>query len=239
MTKTCGKCGEEKPLTSQYWHKNKRSSDGFKSSCKSCIQVQSRNRMRKIRKENPDYSKNNMKKFRENNPDYNKTYLKEWRKKNPENVKKSRQKWLENNPEYRKEYVKNNKERIYAINQKAHKKKWKNNEVYRLRIRTRDLVNKCFLTNNTVKTSKTFEILGCDVKFFKEYLEKQFDDRMNWDNHGQFGWHLDHIIPISSAQTEQDVYRLNHYTNFQPLWWDDNLQKSNKISQEFGNVLVD
>jgi len=30
-------------------------------------------------------------------------------------------------------------------------------------------------------------------------------------------WDLDHIIPISSAQTEEDVYRLSHYTNLRPL----------------------
>jgi len=26
-----------------------------------------------------------------------------------------------------------------------------------------------------------------------------------------------HIIPISSAKTNDDVYKLNHYSNFQPL----------------------
>jgi len=51
---------------------------------------------------------------------------------------------------------------------------------------------------------------------------------MNWENQGTY-WHMDHIIPISSAQTDEDVYRLNHYTNFQPLYWEDNLKKSNKI----------
>ena len=46
---------------------------------------------------------------------------------------------------------------------------------------------------------------------------------MNWENYGKyngtegFGWDLDHIIPISSAKTEEDVIRLNHYTNLRPL----------------------
>jgi hypothetical protein len=46
---------------------------------------------------------------------------------------------------------------------------------------------------------------------------------MNWNNHGlyngksNYGWDLDHIIPISSAKTEDDVYKLHHYTNLQPL----------------------
>ena len=46
---------------------------------------------------------------------------------------------------------------------------------------------------------------------------------MSWDNHGLYngqqcyGWDIDHIIPVSSANTEEDVIRLNHYTNLQPL----------------------
>jgi hypothetical protein len=56
-----------------------------------------------------------------------------------------------------------------------------------------------------------------------EYIESKFESWMNWDNRGKFngelnyGWDLDHIVPISSAVTEEDIIKLNHYTNFQPL----------------------
>jgi hypothetical protein len=50
---------------------------------------------------------------------------------------------------------------------------------------------------------------------------------MSWDNHGE--WHIDHIIPLSSAKNESDLYKLFHYTNLQPLWAFDNLSKGNKI----------
>ena len=50
---------------------------------------------------------------------------------------------------------------------------------------------------------------------------------MKWDNHGK--WHIDHIIPLSSAETEEEVYNLCHYTNLQPLWGEDNLKKGKKI----------
>lgn len=36
------------------------------------------------------------------------------------------------------------------------------------------------------------------------------------------------FIPISSANTKEEVYKLNHYTNFQPLYWRDNLIKGNR-----------
>ena len=50
---------------------------------------------------------------------------------------------------------------------------------------------------------------------------------MNWDNHGE--WHYDHIIPLASADNYDDLVRLNHYTNLQPLWAEDNLKKGSKI----------
>ena len=50
---------------------------------------------------------------------------------------------------------------------------------------------------------------------------------MSWDNYGK--WHIDHIIPLSSAKTEQDILKLCHYTNLQPLWAKGNIIKSNKI----------
>jgi hypothetical protein len=61
----------------------------------------------------------------------------------------------------------------------------------------------------------------------KEHIEKQFIDDMNWDNKGN--WHIDHIIPLSSAKTEVELMKLFHFSNLQPLWASDNIKKSNKI----------
>jgi hypothetical protein len=78
--------------------------------------------------------------------------------------------------------------------------------------------------------NKTYnDIIGCSPEFLKEYLENQFAEGMSWDNHGQYSWHIDHIIPLSSAKTDEEIYKLCHYTNLQPLWAEDNLRKSNKI----------
>jgi hypothetical protein len=51
---------------------------------------------------------------------------------------------------------------------------------------------------------------------------------MSWDNYGYYGWHIDHIIPLSSAKTKEEIYKLCHFKNLQPLWWTDNLSKGKK-----------
>ena len=77
------------------------------------------------------------------------------------------------------------------------------------------------------KNGRTQEILGCDYKFFKDFIEAKFEKGMSWSNHGE--WHLDHIYPVSLAKDQNHVIELNHYTNFQPLWASDNIRKGNKI----------
>ena len=83
--------------------------------------------------------------------------------------------------------------------------------------------------NNLNKKYKVINIIGCDLITLKEHIEKQFKDGMNWENYGLFGWHIDHIIPLSSAKTEEELYKLCHYTNLQPLWAEENMKKGNKI----------
>ena len=49
---------------------------------------------------------------------------------------------------------------------------------------------------------------------------------MTWENYGQ--WHLDHVKPLYLSENEEDLIKLNHYTNLQPLWAEDNLKKNRK-----------
>jgi hypothetical protein len=83
--------------------------------------------------------------------------------------------------------------------------------------------------NNITKKNKTFDIVGCTPEFLKEHIEKQFKEGMSWDNYGFYGWHIDHIIPLSSAKTDEELYKLCHYSNLQPLWANENLSKGSKI----------
>ena len=79
------------------------------------------------------------------------------------------------------------------------------------------------MRNGYTKKSRTCEILCCSFEEFQIYFESKFESWMTWENRGKyngelnFGWDIDHIIPISSATTEEEILKLNHYTNLQPL----------------------
>lgn len=119
-------------------------------------------------------------------------------------------------------------------NNKLNKKRLQTDSLYKLKITIKDSIRKAIKQNNYKKESKTVDILGCSFVEFKLYIESKFESWMNWKNHGIYNknkatWQLDHIIPISSAKTIEDIIKLNHYSNFQPLETLKNILKSNRI----------
>ncbi len=89
--------------------------------------------------------------------------------------------------------------------------------------------------NSGAKTKRTLEILGCTIEFLRAYLEVRFKAGMTWENFGTV-WHVDHALPLASAKTTREVYRLCHYTNLQPLFVAENLAKHAKVERQM--VLV-
>jgi hypothetical protein len=127
----------------------------------------------------------------------------------------------ENYLEYQKLYREKNMKKFVEYN----KMKYNSDPIFKLKHCVRGRIYK-YIKRKSIPTNS---ILGCTWECFKKHIENQFEVGMNWDNHEQFGWHLDHIVPLSSAKNEQELLALNHYTNFQPLWWRDNLVKNDKL----------
>ena len=100
-----------------------------------------------------------------------------------------------------------------------------------LRNRIRDsFIKSC--SGKYPKSKSTLNIIGCDFKFFHEHIKKQFLNWMNEYNHGfceeseyNCKYHLDHVVPVSYAKTEEELYLLNHWSNFQPMCGKKNLEK--------------
>lgn len=236
-TKICRKCKLDKDINE--FSKKNTSKDGKQNICKYCDKQESKkwreNNKEKVKLQKEIYLKKNPEKLKE----YQKEYQKKWAKENPEKIKSKRKKynlknreknkeksdlWRKNNPEYKKKYSENNRKRLWEC-----EKKRRENLLVKLTCNIRCRVNNFLKSKNIKKNNKTLDIIGCSTEFLKEHLEKQFKEGMSWDNQGKFGWHIDHIIPLSSANTEEEIYKLCHYTNLQPLWAFDNLSKGNKI----------
>lgn len=75
------------------------------------------------------------------------------------------------------------------------------------------------------------EVLGCTYDELRKYMEAKFSVGMSWGN--MHLWHIDHIIPLATANTLDEVYKLNHYSNLQPLWALDNLKKNARLPDRF------
>lgn len=77
--------------------------------------------------------------------------------------------------------------------------------------------------------SKYEKILGCDKKFYADYMRSKYKEGMTDENYGYHGWHIDHIFPLSRCKTVQDLTMWSHYLNTQPLWENENIEKSDHI----------
>lgn len=196
-------------------------------------------------KRNRDKKKEQDKKYREANRERIKAYHKEWRDKNRKHLNEKARERYKENPEMYKEIkdryiashldeVKQSRKRYNAENKQKRtdyeRTKRQTDPVYRFRTSFRCLING-YLRKRDYKGGKgVWEVVGCDFETFLEYIKNQFAEGMTLENYGHKGecWNIDHIIPISTAKTDEDLERLNHYTNLRPIWASENYKKSKK-----------
>lgn len=187
----CNKCKIEKDISD--FGKSSIKLDGISTICKKCNNYRSR----KYNSENRSKKKESALKYYYKNKDVVDSNSKKWRLSNKEY-------FIEYQSKYRKERVKY--DIVYVLSQKVRK-----------------LISNSFLRNKFSKNIKTSEILGCSFEEFKLHLESKFENWMSWENRGiyngdfNYGWDIDHIVPISSAKSEDDIIKLNHFTNLRPL----------------------
>ena len=177
------------------FHKNKISKDGRKSVCKYCV--------KKYNKE-----------YQEKNKEKTKKYIEENREHINKRSREYNRRWKEEN----KEYVRK-REREYR------KKRRKEDPLFKMKCTLRSRNLKAFKASLWHKDSKSIDMLGCNYEEAFKHIESQFTDGMSWSNHTTDGWHIDHIIPLASAKTEEELIKLCHYTNLQPMWAEENLSK--------------
>ena len=151
------------------------------------------------------------------------TQQREYQKLNTDKIKQ----YVEDNREIinkrNQDYYILNKEKINIQKTLYHNEKMKTDNLYKITYNIRRNITISIKNKGYTKKSKTTDILGCTFEEFKSHIESKFLPWMSWENKGLYngelnhGWDIDHIIPISSATTEEEVIKLNHYSNLQPL----------------------
>jgi len=121
---------------------------------------------------------------------------------------------------------KNNKKAKAKSTTEYYNNRRKTDDAFRILTNLRSRLYRAFKSASLNKEHSTKELLGCSSKELRTHIENQFIDGMSWDNYGE--WHIDHIIPLSSGKTQEEINKLCHYTNLQPLWALDNLIKGNR-----------
>ena len=159
-----------------------------------------------------------------------KTEAKKYKKDNQERIKIYQK-------EYSKKYYKKHKKSLIDKINKRNKQKYKTDSLYKLTQLIKSGVKNTLKIKNYIKKYKTCEILSCTYIDFKNHLESKFESWMTWDNHGlyngelNYGWDIDHITPLSSAKTEDELLKLFHHTNLQPLcsYTNRNIKRNNTL----------
>lgn len=255
--KTCNKCGETKPL-SEFYLSIKRGKESYSSWCKACMLEYHRERrqgsegdaIRERQRKNREQRKDEINaKNREryaNDPEKYRGYKLKWRELHPEDYKRQakeqRLRRIDKVREYKKQYDLENKDK---------KKKWdkkyrdthheqrneysrirkESDPLFKLKHQIGTLVLQSLKKGGYKKKTKTAEILGCDYVTFFEHLKATWKENYGTEWNGE-AYHIDHIIPLATAKTEQDVINLCHYTNLQMLKPEDNMDKKDKLDWE-------
>jgi hypothetical protein len=179
-----------------------------------------------------------MKQFRLKYPDYQREYA----KKNPEKTKQYCIEYEKRNKDRRDlekaAYRKVNAERIRVKRNERRRWLYRNSPEFKLQVLVRSRL-RCAIkiiedTPGVVITKQisTLAGVGCTLSELRIHIESLFTSGMTWGNsgNGPGKWNIDHIKPIAAFDLKklEDQLAVNHYTNLQPLWWEDNMKKSDK-----------
>jgi hypothetical protein len=234
-SKFCKYCQCDHPLTEEWW---------FASRGSFCIcKIKSRGYYKanadKIQLYQKAHYKDNIDRITERQKEYNKVNKEkvkdrreQYRALNADKIKNSVKKYQQSHADeinkYQIEYRVTHAEHISARKRKYIQKRMTKDVNFKIRRALRGRL--CKAIRGGFKAGSAVRDLGCTVDQLKQHLESKFQEGMTWDNWGTYGWHIDHIIPLSSfdLSDREQLLKACHYTNLQPLWAEENLKKSDK-----------
>ena len=183
---------------------------------------------KKWRKENRARILAKQKEYYQNNKEKILTRQKEYNLKNCEKIKLRTKLWYEKNKD---EVLRKDKER-QKLNPEKRRIRQKNYYHSNVNYKFKKIVMRRLnhALNDNQKISNTLGLLGIkDIESLILHLKSKFKKGMTLENYGE--WHIDHIIPCASFDLTKpsEQKKCFHYTNLQPLWAVENLQKGARL----------
>lgn len=215
----CSTCNVFKSF--ELFHKRK---DKYRAQCKNCRSIY----MKQYRQNNIEKCKLKDKLFYEKNKSIIIQKNQNYRQQHSQSINQQKKIYYKQNIENIKRYHEHNKTKrnAYLKYRKQVDPSFKIKCVLQSRL--------SYLLKNK-KTKKYNDIIGCNNETLKDWLEFQFIDGMDWDNHGIL-WDIDHVIPISSFNLlNEENHKCFHWTNLQPLYHVTNMVKANHIYNDMIN----
>lgn len=149
--------------------------------------------------------------------------------------------WKKKNPDYGNRHYHKNKEHISA----QRKERWlENTSNIRGKVKSYHQNNRAlvFAIATCERMSLPYKNLKQRLPYseqdFREHIESLWLDGMDWGNRGKGDgfWNIDHKIPVSHfiKTGETDIAVINALSNLQPLWYSDNMKKSDSLEYVTG-----
>jgi hypothetical protein len=152
-------------------------------------------------------------------------HVRDYKKANPERAKASTKRYRIKNRDKiqaaQADYMKKYRYRITAHETKRYREDVLFALKKRVKHRIRQVLRKAFGVSKSKSTNK---ILGCTSTELLTHLGISSIDELA-------GNQIDHVCPLSCAKTEEEVYKLNHYSNLRILPAAENLAKSDSWTE--------
>ena len=244
----CVRCGKPFPFTDEFFCKNKKCKSGLSHVCKKCRSEKNKS----YREANSEKIKLKKKEYYSSNKDDISQKQRLYYSKNKDSIIRRAEDYQSNHREQQKQYQRKCYERHrdeylakckeYAASHKEEKRKYnkeyynkvlKNDVLCLFARRSRGRIREAFNSIGKSKNMRFQSIVGLSPEEFRDYLLRTYCERYgeSWDGKEQV--HIDHIVPIKSAKTEEEILALCHFSNLQLLKAKDNLKKGSKIDYTF------
>lgn len=166
------------------------------------------------------------------NKERHKAYSKQWRADNAEHLKAIKAAWRARNPESVRNTIykwnAKNLDKLRARRVSYTKNRKSVDPKFKMIVTLTSLVNNALTRRGYTKTSKVRHILGADFNVvFAHLIQTALNNYGFWLETETY--HIDHVKPLSSASSKEEVVSLSHYSNLQLLYPIHNLQKSNRL----------